>query len=244
MQESELKTSLKQRIFIAVIAALMLGASVAVYVAIILNGGASADSSSSIDQEKIATLQAEYEEKNAKLEELSSEFNEKYYEKLSGYRSKVKSFNAKSANESETVKTEDLKVGSGKEIKSDTENYGAYYIGWCSDETVFDSSFDDFEEPTSLKQPLVVDSESLIEGWYLGVSGMKLGGARIITIPGKLAYGDSQNPCDPESEEMNVPLKFLIMPFEVTDEYAEVSKEANTAQMKLLYAQYGLEYTE
>ncbi len=244
MQQSELKTSARQRIFILIIAALMLGASVAIYVAIILSANSDAATDSSVDEALIAELSAQYEEKTAKLEEKSEELSNKYFEKLSGYRSKVKSFNAKSANETGKVKTEDLKIGSGDEIKTDSTGYGAYYIGWCSDEKVFDSSFDDFESPTKLKEPLVVEADSLVEGWYLGVNGMKLGGARIVTIPGELAYGESYNPCDSESEEANVSLKFLIMPIKLSDDYAELSAEVQTLYTKMLYAQYGLEYKE
>lgn len=245
MQQSELKTSTKQRIFIVIIAALMLGASVAIYIGIIISGSTSSTTSTSgVDEKLIAELSATYDEKKSELDEKSSELSNKYFEKFSSYRSKVKSFNAKSANETGKVKTEDLKIGSGDELKTDSTDYGAYYIGWCSDETVFDSSFDDFESPTKLNDPLIVKEESLIEGWYLGVNGMKLGGARIVTIPGELAYGESYNPCDPDSEEKNVPLKFLIMPVAVSGDYVTLQAETQTAYMKLLYAQYGLEYTE
>ena len=243
MQESELKTSAKQRIFIAIIAALMLGASVAIYVAIILSASSSAEESS-VNDALVAEYQSEYNEKKAELDELSAALTDKYYEKFSGYRSKVKSFNANNANSNKTVKTEDLKIGSGEQLSATSDGYGAYYIGWCSDETVFDSSFDDFDNPTTLKEPLVVEKDSLIEGWYLGVAGMNVGGARIVTIPGELAYGESYNPCDSESEEVNVPLKFLIMPVALTDEYKTLSSEVSTIYMKMLYAQYGLEYTE
>ena len=244
MQESELKTSMKQRIFILVIAALMVGASVAVYVAIILSANSTSSADSKVDEALVAELTAQYDEKSAELEKKSTELSDKYFETFSGYRSKVKSFNAKSVNEGGKIKTEDLKIGSGDELNTDSTGYGAYYIGWCSDEKVFDSSFDDFESPTKLKDPLVVEKDALIEGWYLGVNGMKLGGARIVTIPGELAYGDSYNPCDSESEEKNVPLKFLIMPIKISDEYSKLSAEAQKLYTKMLYAQYGLEYTE
>lgn len=243
MQESELRTSTKQRIFIIVIAALMLGASVAIYIGIIISSSSSsASTDSGIDEKLVAELSAEYETKSTELEEKSAELSDKYFEKFSSYRSKVKSFNANKANEK--LRTEDLKIGSGDEITTQSTGYGAYYIGWCSDETVFDSSFDNFDSPTKLNDPLVVEEDALIEGWYIGVNGMKLGGARIVTIPGELAYGDSYNPCDSESEETNVPLKFLIMPVKVSDEYSKLSAEVQTLYMKMLYAQYGLEYTE
>lgn len=245
MKESELKTSLKQRIFIAIIAVLMLGATLAVYIAIIMNSNSSSTTGESgVDEAKVAQLQEEYDSLNDEYQTVATNLSSKYLEKFVDYRSKVKSFNAAKVNEKGTVTTEDLKVGSGKELDASSDGYGAYYIGWCADEKVFDSSFDNYDSPSSLKAPLVIEKDSLIEGWYLGVAGMKLGGARIITIPGNLAYGDAQNPCNSESEERNVPLRFLIMPIEIDDKFRDLSSQVGTAYMKLLYAQYGMEYTE
>ena len=242
MQQSELRTSTRQRIFILVIAALMLGASVAIYVAIILSANSTASTDSTIDETLIAELYTKISEKEEELSEKEVDLSNKYFEKFSSYRSKVKGFNANKANEK--LRTEDLKIGSGDEIKTDSTGYGAYYIGWCSNEKVFDSSFDNYESPTKLEKLLVVeDLGQLIEGWYIGVDGMRLGGARIVTIPGELAYGESQNVCDEESEERNVPLKFLIMPIKLGDDYTAILSEMGEIY-KEIYAQYGLEYTE
>lgn len=241
MQEKELKTSPKQRVFIAIIAALMLGASVAVYVAIILGANSNNTSGlSGVDEELVAELESAYNEKNTEYESEASALSSKYLESFIGYRSKVKGFNAESANEKKTVEVEDLKTGTGEKLDSSSAGYGAYYIGWCADESVFDSSFDNFDSPSKLNAPLVVEQNGLIEGWYLGVSGMRLGGARIITIPGSLAYGDSQEICGGK----NSPLKFLIMPVELSEDFKNLSDEMSTLYMKLLYAQYGMEYTE
>ena len=243
MQEKDIKTSPKQRILIAVIAALMLGASVAVYIAIIISSNSSSSptaSNTQVDEAKVAELTAKYEEKSKEYEEISDSLSSKYLEKFSGYRSEVKGYNASTINESTAVLTKDLKIGSGEQLSATSTGYAAYYIGWCSDETVFDSSFDNYETPTKLKAPLYVEKDSLIEGWYLGVEGMKIGGARVVSIPGKLAYGDSQEICG----GTNSPLKFLIMPIEADEKFKNLSAEMQKPYIEMIYAQYGMEYKE
>lgn len=202
MEESVVKTSLKQRIIIALIAVLLLGSTIAVYAFIVLGND-------SINYSRMTTTELEkayssaYETYTANISELS----DKYYSDFADQKSRVKAYNSATAN-SDGVKSEDLKEGDGEELG---DKYSAYYIGWCADETIFDSSFadsssDSEEASASLKAPIPVTPGSLIEGWYLGTAGMKLGGIREITIPGALAYGDTMEICG----EKNAPLKFVI----------------------------------
>ena len=139
-------------------------------------------------------------------------------EEFKNYKKNVKAYNSTTAN-SNAVQSKDLKEGDGEVIGS--SGYSAYYIGWCSDESIFDSSFDSFEEPTALKAPITVSEQSLIEGWYLGTEGMKMGGVREITIPGSLAYGDSQEICGAK----NSPLKFIVMPVETSERLKKLNDE-------------------
>lgn len=240
MQEKDIKTSPKQRVLIAVIAVLLLGASLAAYIAIIVSANSSSSNGNTkVDEAKVTALQEEYEAKNAEYEKLAEGYSSKYLDSLTSYRSQVKSYNASAINDKDTVSTVDVKTGSGDTITATSEGYGAFYIGWCADESVFDSSFDNYESPSKLKAPLVISQDSLIEGWYLGVDGMKLGGARVVSIPGKLAYGDSQEICGGK----NSPLKFLIMPVEIDDELKATSQEMSDIYTKLIYAQYGMSET-
>jgi len=235
MDEKELKTSLKQRIFIIIIAILMVGSIIASYALIIAKGGNSGSSSSSdlkVDQEKIAELEAKYNEVEARFIEATKDD----FAKFSKYRSEVKAYNESAANTS-GVKTRDLKTGSGRELKDGDYNYYAYYIGWCADETVFDSSFDNAENPTAFSKALDA-SMGMIEGWNVGVVGMKLGGIREITIPGELAYGESMEICG----GLNKPLKFIVMTKAKEDPLDSLAKELDTAYMRLQYANYGLDY--
>ena len=201
MDEQLLKTSAKQRIFIILIAILLLGSTIAAYVAIVVSSGSKADTSK---------LEEEYTAKQTEINEYATTLSSTYFKDFSGYKSRIKAYNAENANSVGIQKT-DLKEGTGRELTSGDTSYFAYYIGFCPDESIFDSSFDDNDNPTALKAPLYA-GQGLIEGWNEGVIGMKLGGVREIQIPGELAYGESQEICG----TTNSPLKFIVMP--ITDE--------------------------
>jgi FKBP-type peptidyl-prolyl cis-trans isomerase len=73
-------------------------------------------------------------------------------------------------------------VGSGAEVKAGdtvTANYCGVGLGG---KTVFDSSY---QRGTPATFPL----PGVIQGWQDGVPGMKVGGSRLLVIPGSLAYG-------------------------------------------------------
>ncbi|MBR3329226.1 FKBP-type peptidyl-prolyl cis-trans isomerase [Candidatus Saccharibacteria bacterium] len=234
MDEKELKTSPKQRIFIIVIAVLMLGSVIAGYAAVILNGGKAGSSSggSEISEEKIAEYEAAYLEKESELKEVTKDDFRKFIQ----YKSEIVAYNESSAN-SGGIQTKDLVVGTGEEITDENADYLAYYVGWCADESVFDSSFDDNDNPTAFTKILNA-SVGMIEGWNMGVKGMKLGGIREITIPGELAYGDSMEICG----GYNKPLKFIVMTKANEDPLKTISDEIEEAYMRLQYAHYGIDY--
>lgn len=79
--------------------------------------------------------------------------------------------------------TEDLLTGTGK-AAANGDTLSANYIGTLEDGTKFDSSYD-------RGQPLefVLGSGQLIQGWELGLIGMKEGGKRKLVIPPTLGYG-------------------------------------------------------
>lgn len=232
MDEKELKTSTKQRIIIGVIAVLMLGSVIAGYAAIILNGNSSsATSDTEIDEAKVAEYTEAYDNVLKKFQEATKDD----YNQFIQYKSEVKAYNETSANEG-GVQTRDLLKGSGDKINSESE-YLAYYIGWCADESVFDSSLDDAENPTAFVKILDA-SLGMIEGWNQGIEGMRIGGIREITVPGELAYGDSMEICGGK----NKPLKFIVMAKAKEDSLNSLSQELDTAYMRLQYANYGIDY--
>ena len=236
MDQKSLKTSWKQRTAIIVIAVLMIFSFIATYTAILLSNNKS-NSSNSTDNAEMSKIQEEYQKKSEEISEYATTLSGKYFDTLKNYKSEVKAYNATTAN-SDGLKTKDLKVGDGRELKADDKDYLAYYIGWCADESIFDSSFDDKDNPTALKTPLSA-SVGLIEGWNQGVIGMKLNGVREITIPGELAYGDSQEICGGK----NSPLKFVVLAF-TDDKMKKLSSESDEILQRLYAAYYSSNSSE
>ncbi len=233
MEEKELKTSLRQRIFITVIAVVMLGSIIASYAAIIMNGGkSSSTTTANIDPGKVAEYEDAYNNKLAEFQDAtSSDYNE-----FIKFKSEIKAYNENTANEN-GVQTKDLKIGDGKELSKDSSDYLAYYVGYCADESIFDSSFDDNDNPTSFAK-ILDPSLGMIEGWNIGVEGMKIGGIRRITVPGELAYGDSMEICG----GTNKPLRFIVMAVANEEPIKTLSSELDEAFMRYQYAQYGIDY--
>jgi FKBP-type peptidyl-prolyl cis-trans isomerase len=77
-----------------------------------------------------------------------------------------------------------VKEGTGVEAKKG-DQVSVHYVGTLTDGTKFDSSRD-------RKQPFQFDlgAGQVIQGWDLGVVGMKVGEVRQLTIPYQLAYGE------------------------------------------------------
>ncbi len=81
----------------------------------------------------------------------------------------------------------DLVVGDGAEAKAG-DTVTVHYTGWlASDGTVFDSSVE-------RGQPATFPLTAVIEGWQLGIPGMKEGGKRRLVIPSDMAYGPAGSP--------------------------------------------------
>lgn len=81
------------------------------------------------------------------------------------------------------VMIKDIIVGDGAEaIKGSTVSVG--YVGTLEDGSVFDST-DAHGQPFGF----TLGEGRVIEGWEIGVLGMKVGGERILTIPPEKAYG-------------------------------------------------------
>ena len=83
-----------------------------------------------------------------------------------------------------SLKTEDLVVGTGAEAQPG-QMVTVHYTGWLTNGQKFDSS-KDRNDPFSF--PL--GRGYVIRGWDEGVEGMKVGGARKLTIPPQLGYGE------------------------------------------------------
>ena len=78
---------------------------------------------------------------------------------------------------------EDLVMGNGNTAAAG-QRVSVHYAGWLTNGTKFDSSKD-------RGQPFMfsLGRGEVIRGWDEGVSGMKVGGKRKLTIPPELGYG-------------------------------------------------------
>ena len=235
MEEKELRTSPKQRFFIILIAVFMVGSIVASYAAIVISGsqGSSASTTGQVDEAKVAKYKEAYDTAQAEFTAATKDDFQKF---ISYKNEAVKAYNENAANSS-GVQVHDYADGSGAEVAKDGSNYLAYYVGWCADEKVFDSSLDNPSNPTGFAK-ILDPSLGMIEGWTLGVEGMKIEGIREVTIPGELAYGDKMEICG----GTNKPLKFLIYAKEKTDTLNGLSQKLDEAYMRYQYAMYGMDY--
>ncbi|MBP5633488.1 FKBP-type peptidyl-prolyl cis-trans isomerase [Candidatus Saccharibacteria bacterium] len=165
-------------------------------------------------------------EKDKQTQALSS----KYFNAFKKYLSFVTPY-----EDAHNLGIKDLIIGDGHKIgyhyggdawsydEADTD-YAAYYIGWLTNGKVFDSSFDDYTNPTKLIAPLS-GSPSMIDGWLKGIEGMHIGGVRIITVPPALGYGDIEQ----GNITANSTLKFVVMlikkpsPIIISDELEDLA---------------------
>ena len=82
------------------------------------------------------------------------------------------------------LEIEDQIIGDGDESVAG-QTVEVHYTGWLTDGTKFDSSHDR-NETFSFK----LGGGQVIAGWDQGVAGMKIGGARKLTIPPEMGYGE------------------------------------------------------
>ena len=82
----------------------------------------------------------------------------------------------------QTTQIDDIQMGTGAEAKSG-DTVSVHYTGTLADGTPFDSSRGG--RPFSFK----LGVGQVIQGWDIGVAGMKIGGKRKLTIPSSEGYG-------------------------------------------------------
>jgi FKBP-type peptidyl-prolyl cis-trans isomerase FkpA len=86
----------------------------------------------------------------------------------------------------------DLTVGTGATAASGA-SLTVDYTGWLYDSTKADSKGPQFDSSIG-KSPLTftLGAGQVIQGWEVGVAGMREGGVRRLVIPPSLAYGDTR----------------------------------------------------
>ena len=214
-------TRKSQRIVIWIISIVMLVGTVGGFIAMMAAPGNEAK-----QQAALEAAQTEWQEAQAAQ---AKELSDRYFEQFSAQSSRVGEFSAEGITE---LKTEDLVVGDGDEVKGDTK-IATYYLGWNPSGKIFDGSIDG----DSLKAPLAVDGPAdaaVIEGWQKGLVGMKIGGIRELTIPSDLAYGETGSG---EDIPANTPLKFIVMAIPPVEEV-----EMPQVLKDYYKRQYGIEY--
>jgi FKBP-type peptidyl-prolyl cis-trans isomerase len=108
----------------------------------------------------------------------------------------------------QNFKIQDVVVGTGAEAKSG-DMVTVNYVGTLDDGTKFDSSYD-------RKQPFsfvigATGSGAVIQGWNLGVAGMKVGGKRTLVIPPELGYGAQANGPIPANATLHFTVELLAV---------------------------------
>lgn len=84
------------------------------------------------------------------------------------------------------LKTWDVRTGTGKAVQPG-DTVTIHYTGWTTDGKSFDSSRKE-------GRPATFPLGNLVQGWQLGIPGMKEGGIRRLLIPSALGYGDAGSP--------------------------------------------------
>lgn len=210
-----MSTTVTQRVSIWIIAIVMAIGTIGSFFVIIVANDNNAKQQAKL-QELSEKINKEYQ---AKLDAQNKELSEKYFAVLSQFTDRVGEFNKDDVTELGIV---DLLEGDGAVVGDDGVAYSAYYIGWNPDGKIFDQSLDG----DKLKSPLP-GSTSLIEGWTNGVKGMKIGGARLLTIPAEQAYGDAGSG---DLIPPHTPIKFIVLviptpatiPMPYMDEYTSL----------------------
>lgn len=189
-----------QRIGIIIIAIVMTVGTIGSFFIMIV-----ANNNSQQEQQQLADQQQElYEQQQKQAEEFQKEQNElaeklspTYYPVFEEYESNPAPFDASKVKK---LTTKDLVKGDGAEVES-ASDLNIYYIGWDASGEEFDSSF----SGEKLSAPLD-PSMGVIDGMSEGITGMKIGGVREITMTADQAYGEDA----PEGYPSG-PLKFIVL---------------------------------
>lgn len=84
------------------------------------------------------------------------------------------------------VQAQDISIGTGKAAVPGSK-VSVTYVGKLSNGTVFDSSTAKGNVPLQF----TLGDQGIIQGFHIGVNGMREGGKRLVTIPPSLGYGST-----------------------------------------------------
>jgi hypothetical protein len=103
----------------------------------------------------------------------------------------------------DSLKIEDLILGSGG-VADSGDLLVVDYIGKLDDGTIFDQSIDRLQ-PFFFR----LGAGRVIQGWEVGLQGMKVGGVRELTIPAALGYGGVARPGIPANSTLHFEVRLF-----------------------------------
>jgi peptidylprolyl isomerase len=109
----------------------------------------------------------------------------------------------------------DTVEGTGPEAKTGDELL-VHYTGYLDDGTIFDSSVE-----RGTPYPVTLGQGQVIQGWDLGLVGMKVGGKRQLVIPPELAYGATGQGSIPPNATLTFDVELLSVNGDDTGSTAE-----------------------
>ncbi len=85
---------------------------------------------------------------------------------------------------------DDKTVGTG-DLAEAGQTVSVHYTGWLHDPAAADNKGRKFDSSRDRGQPFQfpLGAGHVIQGWDVGVAGMKVGGHRTLTIPPEMGYG-------------------------------------------------------
>ncbi len=104
----------------------------------------------------------------------------------------------------QNLKIVDTVVGTGTAAAAG-DTVSVLYTGKFDNGTVFDASSLHGNQPFSF----ILGVNQVIQGWDLGLIGMKVGGTRELTIPPELAYGSSGQGSIPPNSTLHFTVQLL-----------------------------------
>lgn len=197
------KTPIKERVAIWIVAIMMVVFTVVGFASMIIASLLPKTDSNKIVNDKIMADYKEKLDKQRQMAEKMQEERQKSLKPLPGHENQVGKFDAKSVT---SLKVDVLQEGTGATVSAG-DTISANYTGWTADGKIFDS--------TNVGGNLEAAKFSLgqvIKGWQEGLTGRRVGGTYLLTIPADMAYGKEGT----AGIAPNSPLKFVVSIVDLT----------------------------
>lgn len=125
----------------------------------------------------------------------------------------------------QSVTTETLKEGSGVSASAGT-TLTVHYKGYLENGKEFDNSY-----KKGRPYPVTLEQSSVIQGWHIGLRGIKKGEIRKLIIPAKYGYGNRPRPNIPANSTLifEVEVVDLVEPdrgWELTPQHTKVNLDS------------------